>query len=713
MIMIDGGSQHVIKDIKLHNFISHSDTTLTFNGGITIFVGHNGSGKSSIIDAITFALFGEHTRKSNKNLVQRGCTSSSVSLNFSIGSREYVAYRQLGSSGQSISAKFELISDAHNAASDVANKRIIISGERKQFGESMSAEIAKILGMDYKKLRIAGIIQQGELNKIIETQPKEFKELLNGLIGIDRLDLAYRTMNDVINGFRERLRDHNGGFDDKQIESIKKAIDKKVTDLYGAEQLLKYLKNQSDEINLKLLALEKEIEHIEPLILQTRELNTIEHALIKYVNEKRDCVSSDIIKLERIIKESRKSIQIVSEKEEIKINLQMVKAEIEDVQQKIIHNEGESGRLKGLLECSKTLEIKNGKCPVCSSPIVTINKVFDLNHIQKEIAMKIDDQAKLVTERVKLKKEESYLEEKEKKLNAAENFLTTNCIASVHEIERLEQELAQKKAGLSKLPKSVINVGEDPMQIVIDEFSKSLAEKIKEIREQVKDLKIQEYTDAKLKRTRLSNQLLEINTKMGVTQRSIQEATETVDTSKRILAELEDASKYLSMIEKIRSSVFNRDGFVALSLRSWALKMISMKASDYAAMFNIGISRIDLKEKIRDIEVQCFGRQGEIDMDSLSGGEKVAVALALRLGIANIMGSNKLDFIILDEPTVHLDDERRKSLVKIISEAFKEGIGPISQTVIITHDAEIFEDSNVDTIYRFVMSSNGSLVSAE
>ena len=266
---------------------------------------------------------------------------------------------------------------------------------------------------------------------------------------------------------------------------------------------------------------------------------------------------------------------------------------------------------------------------------------------------------------------------------------------------------------MSKLPKSVTKVERDPMQLNIDDFSKSLAEKITEIREQVKDLKVQGYTDAKLNRTRLSNQLLDINTRIGITQRSVQDAKETIDTSKKILAELENASIYLSMIENIRSSVFNRDGFVALSLRSWALKMISMKASDYAAMFNIGISRIDLKEKIRDIEVQCFGRQGEIDMDSLSGGEKVAVALALRLGIANIMGSNKLDFIILDEPTIHLDDERRKSLVKIISEAFREGLGPISQTVIITHDAEIFEDSNVDTIYRFVMSSNGSLVSSE
>jgi exonuclease SbcC len=703
----------MINDIKLHNFISHSDTHLTFNKGITILVGHNGSGKSSIIDAITFALFGEHTRKSNRNLVKRGSPSSSVSLDFSIGPREYVANRQLGASGQSISGKFEMISHGSNTANKLNNNRILISGERKQFGESMSAEIAKVLGMDYKKLRIAGIIQQGELNKIIETQPKEFKELLNGLIGIDRLDLAYHTMYDVINGFRERLRDHNGGFDDKQIESIKKAIEKKVADLYDAEQLLKQLKNQSSEINIQLLSLEREIERIEPLILQTRELHTIEHALIKYVNEKRECISSDIVKLERIIKESRKSIQIVSEKEGIKINLQMIKTEIEDTEQKIFQNEGECGRLKGLLECTKRLEIKDGKCPVCNSPIVTINKVFDSSHIQKEIKTKLDDQAKLVSERVKLTKEESCLEEKDKQLIGAENFLATNCITSVEDIERLERELAEKRISLSKLPNNVTKVEEDPLQLGIDDFSKSLAGRIKEIRDQTKGLRIQAYTDAKLNRTRLSNQLLEVNTKAGVIQRSILEATEAIDTSKRVLAELEDASEYLRVIENIRSSVFNRDGFVALSLRSWALKMISLKASDYAAMFNIGISRIDLKEKIRDIEVLCFGRHGEIDMDSLSGGEKVAVALALRLGIANIMGSNKLDFIILDEPTTHLDDERRKSLVKIISEAFREGLGPISQTVIITHDTEIFEDSNVDAIYRFTMGSSGSLVSAQ
>jgi exonuclease SbcC len=81
--------------------------------------------------------------------------------------------------------------------------------------------------MDYKKLRVAAIVQQGELNRIIESQPKEFKELLNSLIGIDRLDLAYTTMHEVIVGFREKLRLACEGYDDNHIESVKRDLEMK------------------------------------------------------------------------------------------------------------------------------------------------------------------------------------------------------------------------------------------------------------------------------------------------------------------------------------------------------------------------------------------------------------------------------------------------------------------------------------------------------
>jgi exonuclease SbcC len=128
-------------------------------------------------------------------------------------------------------------------------------------------------------------------------------------------------------------------------------------------------------------------------------------------------------------------------------------------------------------------------------------------------------------------------------------------------------------------------------------------------------------------------------------------------------------------------------------------------------MFNMSISRLQLTEKARAVSIECYGRSGAIDIESLSGGEKVAIALALRLGIAYVMGSGKLDFIILDEPTTHLDEERRKSLVRIITEAFRSGLGPLSQMILITHDSEIFENAEVDSVYGFVMTNEGTRVS--
>lgn len=699
----------MIKAIELVNFISHSRTLLAFNRGVTIFVGHNGSGKSSIIDAITFALYGQHTRKANKNLVRRGSEVSWLNLRFSVGSKEYNAYRRLGSNGQSQLAKFDQVLDSGNIV-----EKNVVSGERKQFGDSMSGEIAKTLGIDYKKLRVAAVVQQGELSSIIDSKPKEFKELLNSLIGIDRLDTAYQTMYEVVDRFRERLRDKNGGFDDKQIASIKSAIQSRNTDLQDAENQLKKLEAQRDMLKEQIFHTENEIQRMEPLILQSRELHSTEDALVKYVTSKRISMAQEVERLDGLVSETRESRKAISEKEEVEINLQMIKSEIEEMENRIVLNERENGRLNGVLECAKRIEIRDdGTCPLCGSPVqVEIQNIFDLNIIETEIRRIIEERKKLLTEKVGLKTEEKIMEEKEKKIESAELFLASTCVEGSKSILDLESELERGKSDLLRIPEILTKIN-DPRELVIDDFSKSLVDNIINLRSQTKGLKMQDYTSSKLKKTKLSNELLDLNAKLGGIQVIIRECKNTIDTSNKVLLALEDAVALLNNLEKIRSKVFNRDGPVALRLRSWVLKVLSAKASEYLSMFKIGISKIELTEKARDVQVTCYGTYGDIDMDSLSGGEKVAVALALRLAIAQMVSLNKLDFIILDEPTIHLDEERRKSLVNIISDFFKEGLGPLSQIIIITHDAEIFEDSDVDGVFRFTMGANGSVVVPE
>ncbi|NOJ28330.1 MAG: hypothetical protein DA330_10005, partial [Nitrososphaera sp.] len=667
----------------------------------------NGSGKSSVIDAITYSLFGKHTRKSNKNLVRRaGSGSAMVKMTFTLNSKEFQIKRATNESGSSVFSQLELVSEAGKAL----NKKIA-GGERKQFGESMSAEVAKIIGLDYDKMRVAALVQQGELVKIIEAQPKEFKELLNGLIGIDRLDLAYQTMLEVIRGFRDRLRDETG-YTDEDIIKVQQIADQKAKELVQHQLALAEFEDEKRLLEEKISRAEAEIEKLHFAAQQVSELAAKESMLGRHLSEKRNSIEAEASKMERIAREAKTSLQLLESRDETNIRLQMVNSEIDDIQCRLVENEGSTGQLKGFLQCAGRLQVSDGKCPVCSSPVKKINEMFDTSHIQEEIRKKEKEKTELQKSKVELAREQRQLTDQDRRIAAAEKFLADNSINSQKDLSVLEQDLESRKSDLAKLPKEILKI-DNPTELAIDEMSRTLANEILVLRSKVLGFSHRQYTDAKLEKNSLSQKLLDVNRRMGSYQKAIEDARNIVDSSKEIIIKLQYAAELTGQLDKIRSLVFNRDGLVGTSLRSWALKMVSNKASEYASMFNIGVSRIDLSEKAREISITCYGRHGEIDMPSMSGGEKVAVALAVRLGIAYMMGSNRLDFVILDEPTTHLDEERRKALVKIISEAFREGAGPLSQMIIITHDSEIFEDSEVDQVLRFTMTSEGSVVTRE
>ncbi|HYY40402.1 MAG TPA: SMC family ATPase, partial [Nitrososphaera sp.] len=400
----------MIKDIQLKNFIAHKDAKLEFCKGITIFLGHNGSGKSSIIDAITFSLFGKHTRKSNKNLVRRGANYAIAQMRFALNSKEFQAIRVLNGSGLQSFSQLVLVADCDK----IVNKPIV-GGERKQFGESMSVEIARVLGLNYEKLRVAGVVQQGELLRIVEAQPKDFKELLNGLIGIDRLDSAYETMRNVIVGFRERLRDEVG-YTDEEIPKVEKLIEEKEKEKKEASLLLKEFEDERRLLEEKISQLEKEIERLEPVIQKRQELQNCEKLLVRHVTERRSLLSTEVEKMERIAKEGKSLLHVLKTKEEVQIRLKMIKAESEEIQSKLEENEGMVGKLRGFLECAGRLQIVDGKCPICNSSVTKVNEMVNIDHIQLEIRRRAEEKYKLQVAKVELKKEEQQLVEPDKKI---------------------------------------------------------------------------------------------------------------------------------------------------------------------------------------------------------------------------------------------------------------------------------------------------------
>ncbi|MEM3927705.1 MAG: AAA family ATPase, partial [Archaeoglobaceae archaeon] len=80
----------ILRKVKLKNFISHAESELEFNLGVTVLVGPNGAGKTSILDAIVFGLFGERVRGDKvEDLIRRGCSSAEIEVEFEQDAKNY------------------------------------------------------------------------------------------------------------------------------------------------------------------------------------------------------------------------------------------------------------------------------------------------------------------------------------------------------------------------------------------------------------------------------------------------------------------------------------------------------------------------------------------------------------------------------------------------------------------------------------------------
>jgi exonuclease SbcC len=198
--------------------------------------------------------------------------------------------------------------------------------------------------------------------------------------------------------------------------------------------------------------------------------------------------------------------------------------------------------------------------------------------------------------------------------------------------------------------------------------------------------------------------------------RQIEEAMESYDRDlnnlkseiERLRSDRESIDAKLGRIEnaiktiKIIRGVFSKDGIQKL-IRQRITPLISQLATNYIDQFNLDITGISMDE---DLEIKVSKGGDLMPLQLLSGGEKVAVAIALRLALARAL-AERFSTVIMDEPTVHLDEERRRVLIDVFKNFRESAI--TQQMIIITHDRELEEVA--DTVYQVNKISGVSKVS--
>ncbi|MHA1252840.1 MAG: AAA family ATPase, partial [Candidatus Helarchaeota archaeon] len=255
--------------LVMKNFVSHEDTkNLEFPLGITAIIGDNGAGKSSIIQAIKYALLGDKVRGDEiENIIRNGTNKLEIELHLKIDNVEYVINRTRTRNGKTLDSIKNL-------------------NENKLEGKGGITKINEIildlLNMDKDIISNSLFVDQGQIAKLIDEKPAERMNIMGKLIGLDKLEKSWELMKNVIDYFtdlldRKEVIDNNLKRSNKEKKDIENEIKETETEIKEskdkltifnkkiaiAEDELKKLemqRNQYNSLNVKIGKLETEIE---------------------------------------------------------------------------------------------------------------------------------------------------------------------------------------------------------------------------------------------------------------------------------------------------------------------------------------------------------------------------------------------------------------------------------------------------------------------
>ncbi|HEY8109644.1 MAG TPA: AAA family ATPase, partial [Candidatus Nitrosotenuis sp.] len=549
----------------------------------------------------------------------------------------------------------------------------------------------------------------GELNSIIKAKPKEFKELLNAIIGIDKLDIAAGNLKIVQKNFRQTVQQRLG-YDDTHIDMLTKEITVLNDEIKSAEPQKAQLLEKKEAEESELQKIKQKIETESPKETILIQIEHRKNELAKYAKDAILLIQRNIAEKEKKIQACQGCFELAISRGMLESTLQKTETEIESAGKKIQELSKQVAILKEHESLAKKLQLQDGKCPVCDSTVDHLKPIFQIERLAQEQKNAESEIHSLEQKKLEMSREKRECSEKLQKAIMAKSTLDAHSIQNMGQIEAIRSEVEAQKSQI-KISSTVNTEGGLLQFASIDSHAKTMYETISYLEKQVSGFNQKEFEKLKTDLEQKRKEISQIDQRYGAITEKIKRADERIAKINSILTELSLVKKYLLQIDDIQTSVYDRDGPVATSLRSWALMTISAKASEYLDILNTKIHRVELSEKARDITITCYSKNNPIDIDSLSGGEQVSVALSLRLGMAHLLGASNLNFIILDEPTTHLDGERRRALVRVLSQLSDiTGVtGPL-QFIIITHDAEIFEDSSVEKIYKFESSEDGTKV---
>lgn len=680
----------LIKKIKLENIRSYINQEINLPEGSVLLSGNIGSGKSSVLLAIEFALFGLVKGEiSGGSLLRKGEDKGNIELWFSIGDNEVVIKRGLKKTSSGISQD---------------SGYIIINGDKKDAtAVELKQSILELLNYPSDILNKKSLIYrytvytpQEEMKNILIGDLEYRLDTLRRVFNIDKYKRVRENAKIIINKLKEKKNEYEIRTSD--IEDNKEELKLKEQNLNQNKNLIEDIDSKLKVIKDLVINKKKEIDSFEEEMDKIREFKRefeISNINLKNKQEKLNFNSRRIKELDEEINEINKKFN--TKLEDFSLILNKKETFLNNLETELKENYKKLNRLKINKDNSEKIMhsiLELDECPTC---LQKVSNEYKKNIISKEEmnVFEINKELELLSRKEKeneesmesLKKEIQLLRKKENeteiiKMKQAEMELKNKMRLRLNEEEILiKKEIDDLEIKIIKLNKIIKEFNFDNEKII-----KSKTE-LEEIIQKERDLDIKFAT---------------INNDIKTSEKIIKDLKKEIETK---LGLIEKLKKVRTLKENIE------DNFI--KLMETIEKNIMMKVHhDFDSLFRKWFEMLVDSELIKvrlDNEFSPLIEQNgyDIDYEHLSGGEKTAAALAYRLALNQVInnlveGINTKDLIILDEPTDGFSSEQLDRMKNVLDEL------DMKQIIIVSHEDKI--ESFVEKVIKFEKKEHVSYV---
>jgi len=670
----------LLKKISLNNIRSYENQEIEFSEGSTLLSGDIGSGKTSILLGIEFALFGLQPGQRGSLLLRNQEKQGGVIMEFEVDGKQIIVERTLKRS-KSISQDYCAITI------DNEKKELSVTELKDKILELLDypKEFSKKQNILYK---FTVYTPQEEMKQIILQDSETRLNTLRHVFGIDKYKKVLENTSILASKIREEKRIKQGftealELDQQNIVSKENELaskqEKKVLiegDLLLKIEYRKKIQKEKEEVSEKIQEKNKLKQEIEKTkIIASNKKETV-LANKKLVEE----LKNQIKELNKLSFDKSKILNLENEvklKKQEKDKFSQSNLEINSQINFLISKNEE---LKKLEQKISSLEV----CPTCLQEVEAVYRANVLNKIHNDSSQNnkklesLELEKKQIYEKINLTDSEIYSKEKE--------------ITALKMIEIKLQGITEKQSRIIEAEKSNFSLEKDVE--ILNKHIETLNESIFELSrfDNLFELKQKEFENSSREERIAEIKVAELKKEIEVFSAQIQELSEKIKKAEEVRMQL----NYLTELETWLSKEFS--SFVSLIEKNVMIKLKAEFSKLFEEWFCMLVSDsfdISLTDDFSPIiEYQDY----EIDYAYLSGGERTAVALAYRLSLNQVINSlmSKIktrDIVILDEPTDGFSEQQLDKMRDVLQQL------NIKQLIIVSHEQKI--ESFVENVIRF------------